>query len=167
MTDITNNLTQAIIEIPLNSFIKYEFDIQYNRMRCDRILNSSMIYPGNYGYIPNTIAKDGDPLDILVIADYPLYPGTIIECKILGVLIMSDEKGLDEKIIAIPSDDIDLNSSTINHYLDLPLHLLTKIKHFFKHYKDNDTTMWSKVEDFKDNIYALQLIDKYSLTESK
>ena len=79
MTDITNNLTQAIIEIPLNSFIKYEFDIQYNRMRCDRILNSSMIYPGNYGYIPNTIAKDGDPLDILVIADYPLYPGTIIE----------------------------------------------------------------------------------------
>ena len=109
------NHIDALIEIPFNSFIKYEFDKENNIMRCDRILNTSMIYPGNYGYIPNTLAKDGDELDVLVLSNFPLHPGTVIESKIIGVLMMEDEKGIDEKIIAVPSQNIDPDSKYINH----------------------------------------------------
>ncbi len=153
----------AIIEIPYNTFIKYEYDQEYSKIRCDRILNTSMLYPGNYGYIPKTLADDGDPLDILVVCDYQLLPGTVINCKILGVLIMSDEKGMDEKIIAVPSNKVDMNSININKLQDLPLVTTTKIKHFFEHYKDNEKNKWCKVDDYKDKQYAINLIENYKL----
>ena len=138
---------QAVIEIPYQTCVKYEYDENYEKLRCDRILNTSMLYPGNYGYIPNTLGGDGDPLDILVLCDYQLYPGTIIECKVIGVLLMEDEKGIDEKIISVPSESVDLN----------------KIKHFFEYYKMNDKNKWCKVDDFKSKEHAIKLIQKYSI----
>ena len=158
-------IIDAIIEIPLNSNIKYEYDEKYDKLRCDRIMNTSMIYPGNYGYIPNTLAGDGDPLDILVVCDYSINPGIIIECKIIGVLIMKDEKGLDEKIIAIPSNNVDINSEKINNLDDIQENLLSKIYHFFQHYKDNDKNKWTEIKEHKirSKIYAENLIYKYKI----
>lgn len=156
-------IIDSIIEIPYNTFIKYEYDHKYSKIRCDRILNTSMLYPGNYGYIPNTLAGDDDPLDILVVCDYQLIPGSIVSCKVIGVLLMTDEKGIDEKIIAVPNDSVDLNSVNINNLDDLPKVTITKIKHFFEHYKDNEKNKWSKVEGYKDKPFAIELIKKYTL----
>lgn len=156
-------IIDAIIEIPYNSNIKYEYDEKYDKLRCDRIINTSMLYPGNYGYIPNTLAGDNDPLDILVLCDYSINPGIIIECKIIGVLIMKDEKGLDEKIIAIPSNNVDINSEKINNLDDIQENLLSKIYHFFQHYKDNDKNKWSEIIEYKSKIYAENLIHKYKI----
>lgn len=156
-------IIDAIIEIPYNSNIKYEYDEKYDKLRCDRIINTSMLYPGNYGYIPNTLAGDNDPLDILVVCDYSINPGIIIECKIIGVLIMKDEKGLDEKIIAIPSNNVDINSEKLNDLNDLQENLLSKIYHFFQHYKDNDKNKWSEIIEYKSKIYAEDLIHKYKI----
>ena len=89
-----------------------------------------MLYPGNYGFIPDTLAGDGDPLDILLVCDYPIYPGVIVETKIIGVLIMEDEKGMDEKVIVVPSENIDQNYKDINELDDLPKSTIAKIKHF-------------------------------------
>ena len=157
-------IIDSIIEIPYNTFIKYEYDMKYEKIRCDRILNTSMLYPGNYGYIPNTLAGDGDPLDILVICDYQLYPGIIIECKVIGVLIMEDEKGMDEKIISIPSDIVDPNSQYIHDLHDISQITLHKIKHFFEYYKKNDIHKWCKVDDFKTKEYAINLIHQKTIS---
>ena len=108
-----NSILDMIVEIPLNSNVKYEYDKRLNKMRCDRIISTSMLYPGNYGYIPETLSGDGDPLDILLICDYPIYPGTIINVKVIGVLITEDENGEDEKLIAVPSPSVDKNSNRI------------------------------------------------------
>jgi len=154
---------QAVIEIPYQTCVKYEYDENYEKLRCDRILNTSMLYPGNYGYIPNTLGGDGDPLDILVLCDYQLYPGTIIECKVIGVLLMEDEKGIDEKIISVPSESVDLNSKFINDLNDISEIILKKIKHFFEYYKMNDKNKWCKVDDFKTKEDARNIIEKYSI----
>lgn len=155
-------IVDSFIEIPYNSFVKYEYDSKIKKIRCDRILNTSMLYPGNYGYIPNTLAKDGDELDILVLSNFPLHPGTVIESKIIGVLMMEDEKGIDEKIIAVPSQNIDPDSKYINDINDCKPIVLKKIKHFFQHYKDNEEKKWSKVTGFHDKNYAIGLYNKYS-----
>ena len=157
-----SKLVDVVIEIPYNSYVKYEYDEIIDKIRCDRILNTSMLYPGNYGYIPNTIAGDGDPLDILMICEYPIFPGVVIETKVVGVLIMEDEKGLDEKLIVVPSSSVDKNYNDVNELDDLPRLTLNKIKHFFTHYKDNDEGKWCSVKDFHDSEYALNLIRKYS-----
>ena len=122
-----------------------------------------MLYPGNYGYILNTLGGDNDPLDILVLCDYKLNPGIIIECKVIGVLIMEDEEGLDEKIIAVPSEKVDSNSKIFNNLDDISQIVLQKIKHFYKHYKDNDEGKWCKVNDYQTKDYAIELIKKYSI----
>ena len=148
----------VIIEIPLNTFIKYEYDNIFKGIRCDRVLNTSMVYPGNYGYIPNTVAGDGDPLDALVICDYALMPGCIIKCKIIGVLLTKDEKGDDEKLILVPHSTIDKNYSDIDTIENLPSSLLIKIKHFFTHYKDNEPNKFVYVDDYKDRDIALEIL---------
>ena len=157
----------VIIEIPYNTFIKYEYDEESHKIRCDRILNTSMLYPGNYGYIPDTLAGDGDPLDILLVCDYPIYPGVIVETKIVGVLIMEDEKGMDEKVIVVPSDKIDENYKDIVELEDLPRSTLGKIKHFFTHYKDNETDKWCKVIGYKDSVHAHEIYNKAVLCGKK
>ena len=153
---------QAIIEIPYQTCVKYEYDEKFKMLRCDRILNTSMLYPGNYGYIPNTLGGDGDPLDILVLCDYQLYPCIIIECKVIGVLIMEDEKGFDEKIISVPSELVNSNSKFIKNINDISSIDLNKIKHFFEYYKMNDKDKWCKVYDFQNKEEAMRLIEKYS-----
>ena len=92
-------------------------------MRCDRIISTSMLYPGNYGYIPETLSGDGDPLDILLLCDYPIYPGTIMKVKVIGVLLTTDEKGADEKLIAVPDDSVDHSSININSLSDIGNHV--------------------------------------------
>ena len=123
-----------VVEIPYNSFVKYEYDIKEKIMRCDRVLHTAMAYPGNYGYIPNTLSGDGDPLDVLMICEYPIYPGIIVKARMVGVLFTKDEKGDDEKIIAVPSTQVDPNYSDISNYTDLPKWTLSKIEHFFKNF---------------------------------
>ena len=153
-----NNIYDMIVEIPRNSNVKYEFDKDINMMRCDRIISTSMLYPGNYGYIPETLSGDGDPLDILLICDYPIYPGTIIKVKVIGVLLTTDEKGEDEKLIAVPENTVDKSSIYINSLDDLGNHILTKIKHFFSHYKDNEPNKWVQVGEFKDIKDTVEII---------
>ena len=154
-----NNIFDMIVEIPRNSNVKYEFDKELGRMRCDRIISTSMLYPGNYGYIPKTLSGDGDPLDILLLCDYPIYPGTVISVKVVGVLLTTDEKGEDEKLIAVPENMVDISSIVINNLSDLGKHLLIKIKHFFEHYKDNEPNKWVKIGEFKDKDETLKLIE--------
>ena len=153
-------IVDIIIEIPYNSFVKYEYDKQKKIMRCDRVLHTAMSYPGNYGYIPDTLSGDGDPLDILMICEYPIYPGTIVQAKIIGVLLTKDEKGNDEKILAVPAPLVDPNYSHIQNYTDLPKWTLSKIKHFFKHYKDTEDNKWVEVKEFKGKTEAMKVYQK-------
>ena len=123
----------VIIEIPYQSNLKYEMDKESGRIRLDRVLSSAMTYPGNYGYIDKTLADDGDALDVLIIGNYALQPGCIVKCIAVGALIMTDEKGLDEKIIAVPHFDVDRNFETVKNIKDLSPALKHKIKHFFEY----------------------------------
>ena len=157
---MSNKIVDMIVEIPYKSDVKYEIDNELNMMRCDRILNTAMNYPGNYGYIPNTLAGDGDPLDILLISDYQIFPGTIIKTRIVGVLITEDEKGMDEKIIAVPDSKVDPNYLEINNITDLSKHTLYKIRHFFNHYKDIERNKWVKVKGFGDSEKAVEIYEK-------
>ena len=146
----TQTQIDCLIEVSKGSNVKYEFDKEKNMLRCDRILSTSMSYPGNYGYIDKTLSEDGDPIDVLLVCDFPLQPLSLITIKIIGVLMMTDEKGTDEKLIAVPTEDVDPDSKDVNNLIDLPKSLLNKIKHFFEHYKDTETNKWVKVDDFKD-----------------
>lgn len=156
-----NSITlDMIVEIPFNSSVKYEYDETLKTMRCDRLLTTSMLYPGNYGYIPNTLSGDGDPLDILLVCDYAIYPGTVVEVKVIGVLLTTDEKGKDEKIIAVPSNAVDASFQDINTLEDLGNMIKKRIYHFFEHYKDIDDNKWVKVDGFKDALVAKSIIEK-------
>ena len=149
-----------IVEIPFNSSVKYEFDKDLKLMRCDRLLSTSMLYPGNYGYIPNTLSGDGDPLDILLVCDYPIYPGTVVNVKVVGVLLTTDEKGEDEKLIAVPSNPVDPSFDDINTLEDLGTLMKKRIFHFFEHYKDIDENKWVKIRGFLDADEAHSIYTK-------
>ena len=149
----------VIVEVPYQSNMKYEMD--NGRLRLDRVLSCSMFYPGNYGYIENTLADDGDPLDAIIITDYKIVPGTIVKCKVIGALIMTDEKGLDEKIIVVPDNDVDIRYNEINNIADLGVVRLSKIKHFFENYKKIDQGKWSTVDNFIDTPKAIEIIHRY------
>lgn len=152
-----------IVEIPYNSNIKYEFDNKIQKIRVDRVLNTSMLYPGNYGYIPKTLSGDGDPLDVLLITEYPILPGSVINIRMIGVLFTTDEKGNDEKIIAVPTSQVDSNYDNIYSLNDLSPIILKKIKHFFNHYKDNDINKWVKVNEFGDALEAYNIYTRSKL----
>lgn len=138
--------------------VKYEIDKNTGLLTVDRFLSVSMSYPCNYGFIPNTLSKDNDPVDVLVITSQPLVNGCIIKCKPVAVLLMEDESGEDEKVIAVPCDGINSGFEHINDYKDIPENTLNKIKHFFERYKDLDVNKWVKVTGFKDKEHALQMI---------
>lgn len=124
----------VLIEIPKGSRNKYEYDFELNKIRFDRMLFSSMMYPGDYGFVPKTLALDGDPLDVLVLGHEPTFPMCVVEVKPIGVFHMADEKGQDEKVICVPvSDPI---WSDKNDLSDINPHRLKEIEHFFKVYKD-------------------------------
>ena len=147
----------AFIEIPTGSRNKYEFDFELKKMRFDRLLFSSMMYPADYGFIPETLALDNDPLDVLVLVTEPMIPGLIVEVKPVGVFYMSDDKGQDEKIICVPTGDPIMNK--LNDLKDVNEHKLLEIEHFFQVYKDLEK---KKVETngFGDKAAAIALIEE-------
>lgn len=149
--DSLNQLTfDVLIEIPKGSRNKYEYDFELKKIRFDRMLFSSMMYPADYGFVPETLALDGDPLDVLVIGGEPTFPMCVMEVKPIGVFHMADEKGPDEKIICVPISDPIWNS--LNDLSDLNPHLIKEIEHFFQVYKDLekkkvDVGGWGNVEE--------------------
>lgn len=139
----------VVIEIPMNNQpIKYEFDKNSNMLMVDRFMASNMQYPCNYGFIPNTISNDGDPLDALVVAPAAIQPGVLINCRPVGILKMTDESGADAKIIAVPANELTNSYSNIVDVDDLPELLLKQIEHFFRHYKDLDVGKWVRIDGF-------------------
>jgi len=126
----------VIIEISKGSHIKYEYDKDMNIIVCDRILHTPFKYPFNYGFVPNTLSEDKDPLDVVVLMDDELIPGCKIRCKILGYIDTKDDAGNDPKMIVCPIERIDPTWKNINDIQDINSHTLTKIKYFFQHYKD-------------------------------
>ncbi len=155
------NYYDCFIEIPQgSSFVKYEFDKVQNRLRVDRFMNVAMYYPCNYGFIPQTLSKDGDPVDVLVITQYPIIAGAVLNIRPVAVLNMEDEAGFDEKIIAVPINKLDPYFNNVKDLADLNPVLLEKIKHFFERYKDLDKNKWVKVLDFHNQQYAVELIEE-------
>ena len=126
----------VFVEISKNSHIKYEYDTETKMLICDRILHTPLKYHFNYGFIPNTLSLDGDPLDVVILMDDELVPGCSIKCKILGCLETQDDHGDDPKIIMCPSKKIDPSYSRFKNITDISQHTLDKIKYFFLHYKD-------------------------------
>jgi inorganic pyrophosphatase len=153
---------EVLIEISQGSFVKYEFDKEKNILKVDRFLYTAMFYPFNYGYIINTQADDGDPLDVLVLSYSPILPGSLIKCKPLGGLEMEDEAGRDEKIIAVPIEKIDPFWGKYNNVNELPEIYKNQIKHFFENYKTLEPGKWVKINNWFDNQIAWELIKKYS-----
>ncbi|HEU0117483.1 MAG TPA: inorganic diphosphatase [Alphaproteobacteria bacterium] len=149
----------VIVEIPVRGEpIKYEMDKVSGTMFVDRILQTEMRYPGNYGFVPHTLSDDGDPIDVLVVNHRPIIPGAVVNCRPVGVLFMKDEAGHDEKIIAVPSTSISAIYKNVKSYKDLPEIQLKRIAHFFEHYKDLEDGKWVKVSRWGDEKEAKKLI---------
>lgn len=145
----------VLIEIPKGSRNKYEYDFDLKKVRYDRMIFSSMMYPADYGFIPETLALDGDPLDVLVLVTEPTFPGCVMEVKPIGVFHMADEKGPDEKVICVPISDPIWNR--LEDLSDVNGHLVKEIEHFFKVYKDLeqkkvDVEGWGDVKEAKQII---------------
>lgn len=158
--DIPNDIYVAI-EIPANHTpIKYEIDKDSDTLFVDRFLATPMFYPANYGYIPNTLADDGDPLDVLVVTPYPVAAGSVIRARPIGVLQMSDEAGGDAKLVAVPHEKLSPLYNDVKEYSDLPSLLLEQIKHFFEHYKDLEKGKWVKIDGWGDANAAKEEIKK-------
>ena len=144
--DVPNEIN-VIIEIPSHSDpVKYEVDKETGAMFVDRFMNTAMHYPCNYGYIPHTLSEDGDPADVLVITPVPLISGSVIECRPIGVLKMTDEAGPDAKLLALPIARLSPYYKQAETPDDLPEGLLQQIAHFFEHYKDLEPNKWVKLD---------------------
>lgn len=149
----------VIIEIPMNDDpVKYELDKDSSAIFVDRFMQTTMRYPCNYGFVPHTLSEDGDPIDVLVVTNYPVVPGSVIKSRPIGVLLMEDESGKDEKIIAVPTTKLDVSFENVKSVNDLNPIILDRIKHFFEHYKDLDKGKWVKVEGWADAGKAKELI---------
>ena len=145
-SDVPNEIN-VIIEIPMHGEpVKYEVDKETGVLFVDRFMATAMFYPTNYGYIPNTLSEDGDPVDVLVVTPVPLINGAVIRCRVVGMLKMTDESGVDAKLLAVPTNKLSKMYSSIQTYNDLPQHLLLSLEHFFNHYKDLEEGKWVKIE---------------------
>lgn len=143
--DVPNEIN-VIIEIPAHSDpVKYEVDKETGAMFVDRFMSTAMHYPCNYGYVPHTLSKDGDPVDVLVVTPVPLIPGSVIRCRPVGVLKMTDESGDDAKVLAVPVAKLCPSFANTGGIEDMPRMLLDQIAHFFEHYKDLDEGKWVRV----------------------
>lgn len=144
--DVPNDVN-VIIEIPMHAApVKYEVDKASGALFVDRFMATAMFYPANYGYIPQTLSDDGDPVDVLVVAPTPLISGSVIRCRTVGMLNMTDESGVDAKLLAVPVDKLSKLYRHVHTHDDLPESLLQSITHFFEHYKDLEDGKWVKVE---------------------
>ena len=149
----------VIVEVPVGGDpIKYEMDKASGALYVDRFLYTPMVYPGNYGFIPHTLAEDGDPVDVLVCNTRAIVPGAVMNVRPIGVLLMEDEAGMDEKLIAVPTSALTLRYEGVKDYTDLPKITLDQVRHFFEHYKDLEGDKWVKVSGFGDRDHAKRLI---------
>jgi inorganic pyrophosphatase len=149
----------VIVEVPTGGEpVKYEMDKAAGTLYVDRMLYTSMRYPGNYGFVPHTLSDDGDPIDVLIANQRPLIPGAVINCRAVGVLHMIDEGGRDEKVIAVPTSRVSAMYDRINNYRDLPGLLIRQIEHFFSRYKDLEDGKWVKIDHWGDDAEAREMI---------
>ena len=157
----------VVIEVPLGGEpVKYELDKDSGAMFVDRFLHTAMRYPCNYGFVPHTLAADGDPVDVMVVTGTPVVPGAVVRARPIGVLIMEDEAGEDEKIISVPVDQLHPFYSNISSYRALPQILLEQIAHFFAHYKDLEADKWVKVQRWGEADEACRMIEQ-SMAKAK
>ena len=138
--------------------VKYELDKVSGALFVNRFLHTAMFYPANYGFIPNTLSEDGDPCDVMALSQVPVASGAVIRCRPVGALLMEDENGIDEKILAVPVDELNPYFDGIVNYTDLPPIMLDQIDHFFRHYKDLEKGKWVKVGSWVDRDASAQLI---------
>ncbi|MBL4682426.1 MAG: inorganic diphosphatase [Pseudomonadales bacterium] len=169
--DAPNDIN-VIIEVPVGGEpIKYEMDKKSGALFVDRYLYTSMRYPGNYGFVPNTLSDDGDPVDVIVASTRAITPGAVINCRPIGVLLMSDEAGGDEKILAVPSTKLTRRYDNVINHSDLPKITLDQIEHFFQHYKDLEEGKWVKLEGWGDAEEAKRQVraamDRYSESQKE
>ncbi len=151
----------VIIEVPIGGEpIKYELDKASGALFVDRFLYTPMRYPGNYGFVPHTLSEDGDPIDVLIANTRPLMPGAIMNCRAVGVLVMEDDGGQDEKIVAVPSDSISRRYEKIRNITDLPEITQEQVQHFFEHYKDLEPGKWVRIDGWRDSSTARRLIQE-------
>jgi inorganic pyrophosphatase len=149
----------VIVEVPIGGEpIKYEMDKEAGTLIVDRFLYTPMRYPGNYGFVPHTLSDDGDPIDVLVANTRPIIPGAVINVKPIGVLMMEDDGGGDEKIIAVPSAKLTKRYANVHNYTDMPEITWKQIEHFFLHYKDLEPGKWVKLLGWGDAKQAQRLI---------
>ena len=149
----------VIIEVPVGGEpIKYEMDKAAGTLFVDRFLHTSMRYPGNYGFVPHTLSGDGDPIDVLVCNTRALVPGCYINVRPIGVLVMEDNAGEDEKVIAVPTPKLTKRYENVHTYTDLPQITLDQVSHFFEHYKDLEPGKWVKIVGWRDAQHAKQMI---------
>lgn len=149
----------VIIEVPMGSEpIKYEMDKESGALYVDRFLHTAMHYPCNYGFIPHTLSGDGDPADVLVVGRRPLMPGCVIAARPIGVLLMEDEAGQDEKILAVPASRLHPFYADVSSYKDLPPIVIQQIAHFFEHYKALEEGKWVKILGWQDADEALRMV---------
>lgn len=147
--DVPNDVN-VVIEIPMNSpAIKYEVDKDTGAIFVDRMLKTAMYYPTNYGFIPHTLCGDGDPVDVLVVMPLPVLPGSVVRCRPVGVLRMTDEAGEDAKVIAVPVSKVTGLYRDVDSVRDLPEMLLDQISHFFDHYKDLERGKWVNIDGWR------------------
>lgn len=151
----------VIVEVPVGTEpVKYELDKDSGALYVDRIMHTSMRYPCNYGFIPHTLADDGDPVDVLIANQTPIMPGAVVRCRPIGVLIMEDEAGMDEKILMVPVDKLNPWYTDVQDYNELPEVFRGRIQHFFEHYKDLEKNKWVKIKGWGDKNEAAALIEK-------
>lgn len=149
----------VIIEVPMNADpIKYEIDKETNALMVDRFMHTSMAYPCNYGFIPHTLSDDGDPLDVLLHCPFPLLPNCVVKARPIGVLLMEDEKGTDEKILAVPARELTNEFDNVRSSADIPKAIIRKIAHFFEHYKDLEDEKWVRIIGWHDEVVAREII---------
>jgi inorganic pyrophosphatase len=160
----------VIVEVPVGGDpIKYEMDKEAGALVVDRFLYTPMHYPGNYGFVPHTLSEDGDPIDVLIASTRPLVPGCVINVRPIGVLMMEDNSGKDEKIIAVPSPKLTLRYEKVHEYTDMPSITIKQIEHFFEHYKDLEPGKWVKLDGWRGAADARRLIveaiERYKATK--
>ncbi len=137
----------VIVEVPHGGHpVKYEMDKESGTLFVDRFIHTAMQYPANYGFIPHTLSDDGDPVDVLVVSRIPVVPGAVVRVRPIGVLMMTDEAGQDEKILAVPVEKLNPYYKNVRSYTDLPEILIRRIAHFFEHYKDLEEGKWVKIQ---------------------
>ncbi|TPW27762.1 inorganic diphosphatase [Pararhizobium mangrovi] len=149
----------VVVEVSIGGHpIKYEMDKEAGVLFVDRFLHTQMTYPGNYGFVPHTLSDDGDPIDVLICNTRPLIPGCVINVRPIGVLVMEDDGGKDEKVIAVPSTKLTKRYETVIEYDDLPKITLQQIEHFFQHYKDLEEGKWVKISGWEDAATARRMV---------